>query len=72
LEIDLIIDRNNRLFPLETKASATLLPGHAENLNKWHSFAGEKAAIGIIVANIDNAMVVSGCRVIPLRHSFWA
>jgi uncharacterized protein len=25
LEIDLLIDRNNRLFPLGTKASATLL-----------------------------------------------
>jgi len=68
MEIDLIIDRNKRLFPLETKVSATLLPGHAENLNIWSSLVGEEAAIGVIVANIDNSMVVSGCRAIPWKY----
>jgi hypothetical protein len=68
LEIDLIIDRNNRLFPLEIKASATLLPGHAEALNKWRELAGEAAAEGGIVANIDHSMTVGGCRAIPWRY----
>jgi hypothetical protein len=42
MEIDLIMDRNKRLFPLETRASATLIPGRVENLNKWHSLAGKR------------------------------
>jgi predicted AAA+ superfamily ATPase len=69
LEIDLVIDRNNRLFPLETKASATLLPGHAKALNRWRDLAGERAAKGVIVANIDRPMAVSGCRAIPWKYA---
>jgi predicted AAA+ superfamily ATPase len=69
LEIDLLIDRNQRLFPLETKASATLLPGHAKALNEWLNLAGEETVKGVIVANIDNPMEVSGCRVISWKHA---
>lgn len=69
LEIDLLIDRNQRLFPLETKASATLLPGHAKALNKWCNLAGQDAEKGVIVANIDNPMVVSGCRAISWKYA---
>jgi len=57
------------LFPLETKASATLLPGHAKALNKWRNLAGEETVKGVIVANIDNPMEVSGCRVISWKHA---
>ena len=39
---------------METKASATLLPGHAKALNKWRELAGEEAAKGVIIANISN------------------
>jgi hypothetical protein len=53
---------------LETKASATLLPGHAKALNKWRNLAGEKASKGVIVANIDNPMEVSGCRAISWKY----
>jgi predicted AAA+ superfamily ATPase len=67
LEIDLLIDRNHRLYPLETKASATLLPGHAKALNKWRELAGEETAKGVIVANIDNPLEVSGCRAISWK-----
>jgi hypothetical protein len=69
LEIDLLIDRNHRLFPLEAKASATLLPGHAKALNKWRNLAGEEAVKGVIVANIENPMEVSGCRAISWKHT---
>ena len=69
LEIDLLIDRNQRLFPLETKASATLLPGHAKALNEWLNLAGEETVKGVIVANIDNPMELSGCRVISWKHA---
>ena len=69
LEIDLLIDRNNRLFPLETKSSATLLPGHAKALNKWRELAGEEAAKGVIIANISNPVEVSGCRAISWKYA---
>jgi predicted AAA+ superfamily ATPase len=69
LEIDLLVDRNNRLYPLETKASATLLPGHAKALNKWRDLAGKEASRGVIVANIDDQMEVSGCRAISWRYA---
>jgi hypothetical protein len=52
---------------LETKASATLFPGHAKALNQWRNLAGEEAAKGVIVANIDNPMEVSGCRAISRK-----
>jgi len=69
LEIDLLIDRNNRLYPLETKASATLLPGHAKALNNWRELAGDEAAKGVIIANIDDPMEVSGCRAISWKYA---
>ena len=69
LEIDLLIDRNQRLFPLKTKAIATLLPGHAKALNNWRDLAGENAAKGVIVANIDSPMEVSGCRAISWKYA---
>lgn len=69
LEVDMVIDRNNRLFPLETKSSATLLPGHAKALIRWRELAGDKAVDGVIVANINSPMEVSGCRAIPWKYA---
>jgi hypothetical protein len=45
-----------------------LLPGHAEALNKWRELAGEAAAEGVIVANIDHSMTVGGFRAIPWKY----
>jgi len=69
LEIDLIIDRNNRLYPVEVKSTATLLPGHAEGLFKWRNLAGDHAEPGVLVANIDKPSLLKGCRAISWRHS---
>ena len=57
------------LLPLETKASATLLPGHAKSLIKWRNLAGEETVKGVIVAIIDNQMEVSGCRAISWKFA---
>ncbi|RJQ55615.1 MAG: ATP-binding protein, partial [Desulfobacteraceae bacterium] len=65
LEIDLIIDRNFRLYPIEIKATATLLPRHVESLVKWREMAGDSAAKGILVASIDRTTFVKQCRAIP-------
>jgi uncharacterized protein len=67
LEVDLVIDRNRRLYPLEVKATATLLPGHVDNLLKWRQLAGDIAAACVTVANIDKPTTLKGCRAIPWR-----
>jgi hypothetical protein len=65
LELDLLIDRNGRFYPLEIKGTSTLLPGHAEALLAWKKLAGEKAVGGLIVASIDRPFVFKGLRAIP-------
>ena len=65
LEVDLIIDRNQRLFPMEAKSTATLLPGHVESLSKWRNLATDSAMPGVLVANIAKPMSLKGCRGIP-------
>jgi uncharacterized protein len=65
LEVDLIVDRNGRLYPMEIKATATLLPGHAQPLLKWKELADFAAEGGVIVANIENPFVFKGLRAIP-------
>ncbi len=69
LEVDLIIDRNNRLYPIEMKATSTLLPRHAKALQEWRDLAGEVAATGTIVANIPDSFTLKDCRAISWKHS---
>jgi hypothetical protein len=64
LEVDLLIDRNGRLYPLEVKATSTLLPGHAESLLKWKELASGSADGGVIVANIDQPFTFKGLKAI--------
>lgn len=69
LEIDLVIDRNRRLYPIETKASATLFPRHAEGLTQWRALAGDSAAPScLIIANIDSPASIKGCRAVSWRY----
>ena len=62
LEVDLIIDRNGKLYPMEIKATATLLPGHVDSLLKWKELAGEAASGGLVIANIEQPWVYKGLR----------
>jgi hypothetical protein len=64
LEVDLLINRNGRLYPLEVKATSTLLPGHAESLLKWKELASGSADGGVIVANIDQPFTFKGLKAI--------
>ena len=61
-EVDLIIDRNGRLYPIEIKSTATLLPGHFESLLKWKELAGKAAVDGLLVADMDQPGVYKGLR----------
>ncbi|MBW1690663.1 MAG: DUF4143 domain-containing protein, partial [Deltaproteobacteria bacterium] len=65
VEVDLIIDRNGRLYPIEIKATSTLFPGHAESLNRWRALAGDLASAGIIVANLSETVRLKDCQAIP-------
>jgi predicted AAA+ superfamily ATPase len=65
IEVDLIIDRNGRLYPIEVKASSTLLPPHTEPLNRWRALAGSTAAQGILVAPVSHRFSLKECRAIP-------
>jgi len=67
-EVDLIIDRNGRLYPIEIKATSTLLPGHKESLMKYMELAGSNLGKGAIVADIPEAFDMKGCRVMTWKH----
>lgn len=64
IEVDLIIDRNGRLYPIEIKATSTIMPGHIENLNKWKELAGDTAAGGLIISDVQESFELKGCYVI--------
>jgi uncharacterized protein len=44
LEIDLLIDRNGRLYPLEIKSTATPTPEHARAPRTWLALAAPREA----------------------------
>jgi predicted AAA+ superfamily ATPase len=64
IEVDLIIDRNGRLYPIEIEATSTVMPGHTENLIKWKELAGDMAVGGLIVADITESFEIKGCRAV--------
>lgn len=64
MEIDLMIDRNGRLYPIEIKAASTVMPAHTENLNRWKELAGGMAADGLIIADVTEPFEIKGCRVV--------
>lgn len=65
MEVDLLVDRNNRLYPIEIKATATVLPGHTDSLNGWRTLAGNRAAEGVIVSLAPEPFTVKACKVLP-------
>jgi predicted AAA+ superfamily ATPase len=66
IEVDLLVDYNGKLYPIEAKATSTVLPQHASALNKWGDLAGKSREPGIIVADIPCPVNVSpGIRAVP-------
>ena len=66
LEIDIVIDRNGRLLPIEVKATATVTPAHASALTAWRSIAGREGDPALLAANVDAPVAVApGVRAIP-------
>ena len=65
MEVDLLVDRNNRLYPIEIKATATVLPAHVESLNGSRALVGSRAAEGIIASMAPEPFNVKTCYVLP-------
>ncbi|ODS33561.1 MAG: hypothetical protein SCARUB_01295 [Candidatus Scalindua rubra] len=58
LEVDLILERNGKIFPIEIKATSTLKTAHASNIVKWRKLSGISTP-GIIFANIKRIMPIT-------------
>jgi len=69
MEVDLIIDRNGRLYPIEIKATSTVLPGHLEALTRWREMAGSIASEGLLVASVSEPFTLRNCRVTPWQST---
>jgi predicted AAA+ superfamily ATPase len=52
LEVDLIIERNNRLYPMEIKLTSTLRPRDADALEKWIKISETSFKKGVIFCNV--------------------
>ena len=52
LEVDLLIEHEGRLRPIEVKAAATINPHHADALVRWHGLVGKRAEPGVVVADV--------------------
>jgi predicted AAA+ superfamily ATPase len=48
-EVDLVLEMDNRLFPIEIKASSRARPGDAGGISRFQEQVGERAGPGLIV-----------------------
>jgi len=63
-EVDLLIDWQGKLYPIEFKATSTVFPDHARVLSNWRETAGHPTCL--LVANVDTSFVLrSGVNVVP-------
>ncbi|MDQ6965812.1 MAG: DUF4143 domain-containing protein, partial [Mariprofundaceae bacterium] len=68
LEIDLIIEREGRLIPVEIKSGQTLTSGFFKGLNRWMMLAGEEGAHASLVYGGDDVQERSGAHVFGWQH----
>ena len=52
LEVDLVMERNNMLFGIEVKATATPTPHHADSLARWLELVGDRAR-GVLACRVE-------------------
>ncbi len=70
VEVDLVIERNGRLYGLEIKATATPVPRHADAIAQWLALAGNDAR-GSLACRVDRATSLRpGVRAVPW-HLAW-
>ncbi|MFY9343043.1 MAG: ATP-binding protein [Planctomycetota bacterium] len=65
IEIDLLIDWNGSLYPIEVKSTETPLPGHGDTLRQWMKLAGAEAR-GIVACQVEHSTALApGVRAVP-------
>jgi len=65
-EVDLLLELEGKLHPVEIKSTATPRPSHAEGLTRWQTLAGDKAGSGLLISGAGEASaLVPGVRVLP-------
>lgn len=66
LEVDLLVETDGALYPIEIKASATITPHHADSLCRWRRLAGQADLDALIIADVAAPFSVApGVRVVP-------
>ena len=63
LEIDMLIERPQRCYPIEIKLSSTISSQQAQGIRKWMALSGDKKQTGFVVSTAKElGMVASGVR----------
>ena len=63
LEIDMLIERPQRCYPIEIKLSSTISSQQARGIRKWMTLSGDKKQTGFVVSTAKElGMVASGVR----------
>jgi len=65
IEVDLLVDHDGRLYPMEAKATSTVFPQHASALLKWRDLAGSREPSTIIADIPKPASLLPGVRAVP-------
>ena len=64
-EVDLVVERNQRLYGIEIKTTSTPVPRHADSLRKWLRLAGDRAQ-GVVACAIETPTPLApGVRAVP-------
>ncbi len=66
IEVDLLIDYDGKLHPIEIKSTSTINPHHAGGLTKWRALSQSTDVDGIVLADVTETFAVSpGIRAAP-------
>ena len=64
-EVDILLDRGDRLVPVEVKAGQTVTGEAVAALDRWRALAGDGAGTGWLVYGGQGAQRRGGCEVVP-------
>ena len=59
VEVDLLIERNNLLYPMEIKLTSTLHSGDADALEKWIRISGTTFRKGVLFCNVRKCTFIT-------------
>jgi predicted AAA+ superfamily ATPase len=58
-EVDLIVEHNLRLYPVEIKLNATPTPHHVVSLERWMTAAGKKSESGLLICGAAKPVAIA-------------